>query len=100
MDDIARPTLDDQGRYTVVVSTAADRPASTREPIACRCVWLPWGPSGSVVMIMRNMLPDPTFTNAIQFAHYGSEAHDLGAYYPAGCYMTAAQFDAGRRCSS
>ena len=99
MDDVVRPTIDAGGRYTVVVSTAADRPASTINPLACHCVWLPWGPSGSVVMIMRNMLPDPTFTNAIQFAHYGSEQQDLGAYYPTGCYMTAADFDGGRRCA-
>jgi hypothetical protein len=105
MDDIVRPTLDADGRYTIVVSTAADRPASTLQPnnlqpAPCHCVWLPWGPSGSVVMIMRNMLPELSFSNAIQFAPYGSEKKAMGAYYPAGCYMTAVEFDAGKRCNS
>jgi len=98
MDDGVRPTLDASGAYTLVVSTKADRPASVIDG-TCRCVWLPWGPGGSVVLIMRNMLPDPSFTNAIQFAGYGTEQHDLGAYYPAGCYLSSAAFDAGTRCS-
>jgi hypothetical protein len=43
---------------------------------------------------MRNMLPDPAFTNAIQFAGYGTEVQDMGAYYPAGRYTTKSGFEA------
>jgi len=62
-------------------------------------VWLPWGPGGGIVLIMRNMLPDPSFANAIQRAGFGTEKQDLGTYYPSGCYLTAAAFDTGARCS-
>jgi hypothetical protein len=98
MDDQVTPTLDGSGAYTLVVSTKADRPASVANG-TCGCVWLPWGPGGSVVLIMRNMLPDATFANAIQRAGFGTEKQDLGSYYPAGCYLTAAAFDAGTRCN-
>jgi len=97
MDDGVRPTLDANGFYTLIVSTPADRPTSVTNG-KCGCVWLPWGPGGSVVLIMRNMLPDPTFANAIQRASYGTELQNMGSYYPAGCYLSAANFDAGARC--
>jgi hypothetical protein len=97
MDDGVRPTLAADGTYTIVVSTPADRPSSVKRK-TCGCVWLPWGPGGSVLLIMRNMLPDPSFANAIQRANFGTETQDLGAYYPAGCYMSTANFEAGTRC--
>jgi hypothetical protein len=97
MDDLVTPALDANGFYTLVVSTLPDRPRSVVDG-SCSCAWLPWGPGGSVVMIMRNMLPDPSFANAIQRAGYGTERQDMGDYYPAGCYLTAAGFDAGERC--
>jgi hypothetical protein len=97
MDDGVTPTLAADGTYTIVVSTLADRPSSVGVG-TCQCVWLPWGPSGTVVLIMRNMLPDPSFAHAIQKADFGSEEQDLDSYYPAGCYMTAPAFDAGQRC--
>lgn len=99
MDDGVRPTLDADGAFTLVVSTPADRPASVTNG-TCGCVWLPWGPGGSVVLIMRNMLPAADFANAIQRASFGTEQQDMGSYYPNGCYLTAASFDAGARCSS
>ena len=43
---------------------------------------------------MRNMLPDPSFTNAIQSAGYGTEARDMGPYYPAARYTTKAALEA------
>lgn len=101
MDDRVRPYVDADGRFTIVVSTPADRPAGIETPAgraACRCVWVPWGPGGSVVMILRNMLPDAGFANAIQLARFGHEADDMGAYYPKGCYMTKTAFENGARC--
>ncbi|MHB8510635.1 MAG: hypothetical protein ACYDCC_00485 [Actinomycetota bacterium] len=97
MDDGVGPTLDSNGRYTIVVSTVTDEPATVKSG-ACQCVWLPWGPGGSVVMIMRNMLPDPSFQFSIQKAGYGTEQRDMGSYYPTGCYLSSAAFDAGTRC--
>jgi hypothetical protein len=97
MDDQVRPTVDAERYYTLVVSTPADRPATA--DAAHGVTWLPWGPGGSVVLIMRNMLADARFANSIQKALYDHEAEDLGAYYPHGCYLAAAAFDSGIRCS-
>lgn len=98
-DNLVRPTMDGD-HFTVVVSKAADKPASVSNG-TCHCVWLPWGPSSSSVIIVRNMLPlsRDQFPNAIQYASYGNEKAGLGPYHPQGCYMTVAQFDAGTRCS-
>ena len=38
-------------------------------------------------MLDRNMLPDPSFAQAIQNVSYGSEQAQMGAYYPAGKYF-------------
>ena len=95
MDD--NVPVDADGYVTLVVSTPPDRPATATS--SSGVAWLPWGPGGSVVLIMRNMLPSPSFAESIQRARYDHEAEDMGAYYPAGCYMSAASFDAGARCS-
>jgi hypothetical protein len=89
-DDQVAP--DANGDYTIVISSAVDRPANARE--ACHVNWLPAGPTPESVAIMRNMLPDPSFANAIQLARYGSEALDLGPYSPGGHYTTKAAFEA------
>ena len=62
----------------------------TADPVANAC----GGREPEAVAIMRNMLPDPSFTNAIQLAGYGTEAQDMGAYYPAGQYTTKSSFEA------
>ena len=83
---------DRDGSYTLVLSDPADRPDNAKP--ACDVNWLPLGPAPESVAIMRNMLPDPSFTNAIQFAGYGTEARDMGAYYPGGQYTTKTAFEA------
>ncbi|HUZ28353.1 MAG TPA: hypothetical protein VMU90_03875 [Solirubrobacteraceae bacterium] len=91
-DDDVR--LDAQGYYTIVISTAANRPA-TANP-SCGIEWLPKGPLPSAPMILRDMLPDPTFTQAVQDVPPGSntEQQVLGPYYPVGYYFDhAANFD-------
>jgi hypothetical protein len=89
-DDVA---LDATGSYTVVVSTAANRPAGANG--SCGIGWLPKGPLPSAPIILRNMLPDPTFAQAIQQATQGTEEVTLGAYYPRGYYFShASDFDA------
>ena len=81
--------LDADGLYTVAVSTAADRPANATDD--CGIAWLPWGPLIQAGVIMRNMLPDPSFPNSVQNAKPGTEQQTLGAYYPVGTYYASAQ---------
>ena len=84
--------LDADHSFTVVVSTAATRPQSAGP--GCRIAWLPKGPLPSAPIILRNMLPDPSFPYAIQNVAQGEETK-LGPYYPRGFYFRhRADFDA------
>lgn len=95
VDEELRP--DRQGRFTVAVSTAADRPASAGP--GCRIGWIPWGPDLRAIMIMRNMLPAPAFAQAVQRAQRGTEQQTLGPYLPTTrYYRDAAALDRGRDC--
>ncbi len=88
-DDV---TLDSQGYFTIVISTASNKPATA----ACPGIkWLPKGPTPSAPVILRNMLPDPAFAQAIQkIPAQGQEQATLGPYYPNGYYFDhAANFD-------
>jgi hypothetical protein len=91
MDDgLAR--LDASGDYCLVVTrVGADRP---RNADANHHVnWLPFGVLHDNVLIERNMLPDPSFTQAIQNVQPGNEKPGLGAYYPTASYVSVAQFE-------
>jgi hypothetical protein len=90
-DDV---TLGHGGYYTVVISTAANRPATAKA--SCGIEWLAKGPLPSAPIILRNMLPDPKFTHAIQdVPAQGQERATLGPYYPNGYYFDhATNFDA------
>jgi hypothetical protein len=77
---------DRTGAYTLVVSSAADRPPNARS--ACGINWLPTGPAPDTVVIMRNMLPAPSFTDSVQAARYGHEPQDMGPYFPTTSYST------------
>jgi hypothetical protein len=85
--------LDAQGRYTFVISTPEDRPATADG--AHGVTWLPWGStSHPMVMILRNMLPSPGFTAAVQDVPAGqSGASVMGDYAPVASVTTAAAFD-------
>lgn len=93
VDDTEVP-LDAEGYYTIVISTAANQPADANP--GCGIEWLPKGPLPSAPLILRNMLPDPSFTQAIQdVPAQGQEQATLGPYYPQGYYFDhAADFDA------
>jgi hypothetical protein len=83
-DDQVR--VDKQGNYTIIVSQPGDWPAEAQK--RCRTSsWIPWGPQPAGVMIYRNMLPSPSFAQAIQNVTYGSEQSQMGAYYPGGRYF-------------
>jgi hypothetical protein len=81
-----RVSVGPDGRYTMVVSTAADRPADARPE--CGVTWLPWGPQTQGLLIYRHMLPDPSFAQAIQnVPQPGAESDTMGDYYPRGEYL-------------
>jgi hypothetical protein len=72
--------VDKSGFYTIVVSRPADRPSCARN-------WIPWGPQPQGVLIYRHMLPDPSFSGAIQRAQYGAERATMGDYFPSPRYL-------------
>jgi hypothetical protein len=84
--------VDRHGYFTIAISTAAARPANARA--RCGVAWLPAGPPGQTLMIMRNMLAAPGFKQAIQNVTPGKEQATMGAYYPVGhYYATTADFE-------
>lgn len=97
LNDDAIPT-DASGVYTIMVSTAGQRPSNAT--VACGIQWLPAGPAPQTVLLMRNMLPDPAFGQSIQRARIGHEQQDLGLYYPRGTYYpTPAAAERALGCS-
>ncbi|HWH46034.1 MAG TPA: hypothetical protein VNT32_15035 [Thermoleophilaceae bacterium] len=94
-EDVAQ---DDEGHFTVVVSTPADRPANARPE--CGVNWLPWGVQPDGFVILRHMLPSPSFAQAIQnVAAVGDERSVMGDYLPLGVHMQTAEFES-RGCPS
>jgi len=91
--------LDANGYYTIVISTDAARPVCTQPPptgpLPC-ADWLPWGPNGAVLVILRNMLPDPSFANSIQAYNFTSPPNgptlpqSMAVYYPCTGYYSPA----------
>jgi hypothetical protein len=79
--------LGSTGDYTLVVSQPADWPKPAQQRCSGVTSWIPWGPQTDGVMIYRQMLPDASFTQAIQNVSYGSERQQMGAYYPTGTYF-------------
>jgi len=56
--------------------------------------WLPAGALPSTLLILRNMLPDPSFAQAIQNTEPGTEEQTMGSYYPRGkYYATTADYE-------
>jgi hypothetical protein len=79
--------------FMIAISTAAARPANATA--GCGVAWLPAGPPGQTLVIMRNMLPARGFKQAIQNVTPGSEKAMMGPYYPVGrYYQTTADFEA------
>lgn len=81
------------GEYTFVISSPAARPNNAVP--ACGVTWLPWGASPRGLLILRNMIPAPDFTQAIQNVRDATDpARWMGPYLPAGHYTTTAAFQA------
>lgn len=92
--------VDAKGDYTLVVSTAAQRPQNARNE--CGVAWLDWGsvgdgignPHGGILMI-RNMLPAADFTQSLFATRKpGDEQRVLGEYFPTSSYSSKAAFEA------
>lgn len=88
--------------YTVVVSLPEDRPVNATR--RCGVAWLDWGTTGDGfarprggLLVLRNMLPDPSFTQApANVTVPGTEAQVMGDYLPTGTYTSRAAFERRR----
>jgi hypothetical protein len=85
---------DKDGYYTIVISSLDQRPANARPE--CGVAWLNWGPRADSLLILRNMLPDPTFTHAVQNVTIANqeEREVMGDYYPYGLHLGRGEFEA------
>lgn len=84
--------IDRDGRFTIVVSRPADRPANAR--VECSIAWLPWGPQPESLLILRHMLPRADFAQALQRVDKpGREADVVGEYLPLGKHQTTADVE-------
>lgn len=87
--------LDQDGMYTFVISTPAERPANATA--ANGITWLDWG-STSVdnLLLLRHMLAAPDFTSsAINLAPGSLASTTMGPYTPVGTYCATEAFASG-----
>lgn len=91
---------DRRGNYTIVISRKADRPKTA--DAAHGIAWLQWSATGDGDLdhdfgriVIRNMLPQPSFKQAIQRTRTaGDERAVMGPYMPTLSYVkNAAAFD-------
>ena len=80
--------VDGNGNYTIVIAQPTDWPSAATQQCRGVATLIPWGPQADGVVIYRQMLPDPSFTQAIQNVSHGTEQQQMGPYYPAGQYFT------------
>lgn len=92
--DAAVP-LDRDGNFTVVISTAAERPANANG--SAGVAWLDWGSTAvDDVVLVRNMLPGAGFDqSALNVAPGSLAATTMGPYAPSGVYCAVADFARG-----
>jgi hypothetical protein len=85
--------LDDQGRYTIVVSTPEDRPSNATS--ADGVTWLEWGSTEvDNLLLLRHMLADPDFAESATNLEPGALASStMGAYAPQGTYCPRDVFE-------
>ena len=91
-------TLGKNRDYTIVVSSPGSWPAAASRRCGRVASWIPWGPQPDGVMIYRQMLPAPSFTQAIANVAHGSEQAEMGPYYPGGRYFSSWQAVAKAYC--
>lgn len=87
--------LDDEGWFTVVVSTPEDRPANAT--VDEGVTWLDWGSTEvNNVLLLRHMLAGPDFPeSAIHLDNGQLAAEVMGPYTPRGAYCTREAFERG-----
>jgi hypothetical protein len=92
-------TLDEEGYYNVVVSDPADRPENAS--VEHGFDWLPWGGAYyDGYLILRNMLPDPSFAEAIQNVERGTDPVSvMNDYFPQATYCSRETFEANADAS-
>ncbi|MES2102897.1 MAG: hypothetical protein V4634_02680 [Pseudomonadota bacterium] len=92
--------VDKLGYYTIVVSSADDRPANATD--VCGVAWLDWGNAGDGIgnpaggfLAYRHMMPSTEFYPHSLFATKkpGDEESVLGEYFPKAVYMGKADFE-------
>lgn len=79
-----RTVLDHDRFATYVISSPGDRPANARSE--CGRTWLPWGVVDDGYLLLRHMLPDPSFTGSIQASTPGPAEAKMGDYFPSARY--------------
>lgn len=84
--------LDAERNYTIILSKAKDRPRNARPE--CGLSWLELPEEGDGVgdpdfslLVIRNMLADPSFAGALQNALDDKDLPKMGAYLPTGKYV-------------
>lgn len=87
--------LDADGFYTYVISTPADRPMDT--PATAPSTWLDWGATDvPALLLLRHMLPNPSFAEAATRVAPGARASDvMKDFAPRGAYCAKSTFEQG-----
>lgn len=78
--------LDDEGYYTIVVGQTDGRPASLPEAFG----WMPYGPEKVGGLLVRELLADPDFEQAIVNSARATAAADRGPFMPVLTYCDSA----------
>jgi hypothetical protein len=85
--------LDRKRYFSVVISDPAHRP----DDLLPTDNWLPAGPYPDIFVLYRQMLPEPSFAQAIQFAPSAAgAAQTMGDYYPETRICSTASFEQNR----
>ncbi len=91
---------DENRNYRIVVSKAENRPENATTE--CGVTWLDFGDQGDgagntslSILILRNMLPNPDFKQAVQnIPRVGDETATMGEYLPLPVSTNTAEFEA------
>ncbi len=91
----AQIPLDANDEYTIVASTAADRPSNAT--LGDGVLWLDWGSTNQdMLLILRHMLPDPGFTQSVFSVPAGDAASTtMGDFAPVSVTCPTATFESG-----
>jgi hypothetical protein len=85
--------LDRQGFFNVVISDPTHKPSN----LLPTDNWLPAGSYPDIFVLYRQMLPETSFAQAIQFAPSAAAApQTMGAYYPDTRICSTAAFEQNR----